>query len=241
MKNRINYKQKSLALAIAASVGVAATGAVSAFCANKGRKDDTVKSRVFQYVPAVIVGGCTIGCITASTYISREEVACITATAAAAIKKLSDYKKSVADVASEAEQEAINSAFYSKQIDIVEDVSEDPTFVDSFAGYTFRRNLEDVKKGIGDANNLYKEQGFIPWCDVIFLANDGDQTPYWSIAGRGFDYGFGWSEEMLVELYSDEKNDPILPFEISLTPLPDRDNTYVIDYTYPPEMCFMEF
>jgi hypothetical protein len=241
MKTRISYKQKSLVLAIASSVGVVATGVVSAFCANKERKDDTAKSKVLQYVPAVIVGGCTIGCIAASTYISREEVACITATTAAAIKKLSDYKKSVADVASEAEQEAINSAFSNKQIDAMADASEEPTFVDSFAGYTFRRNLEDVKKGISDANNLYKEQGFIPWCDVIFLANDGDQTPYLSIAGSGFDYGFGWSEEMLIELYSDENNNLILPFEISLTPLPNRDNTYAINYTYPPEMCFMEF
>ena len=246
-KIKASAKQKSLVLSVLAGIGVAATGIVSAKCARRVDDLDTVKEKVVKYAPAIAVGGATIGCIAASTYISHEEIAAVTAACVALGQKFSDYKKSVERVVTEEQLGQIDRDFYEREIERLEqelaerehptDDDDTSTFVDAFTGYTFKANKDDVLRGISEANKLYKEQEFLPWCDVFYFLNNEDTKPYESVIGSGFyyDYGYGWSEAMRKELEIEDD------FEIFLDEMKERDNTYLINYSSVPEPCFLDF
>lgn len=245
-------KQKSLILSVLAGIGVVATGVVSAKCAKKTSDDMSLKEKAKKYIPAFVTGGATIGCIAASTYISHEEITAVTAACVALGQRFANYKKSVEEVATQEQIEQIDRAFYEREIERLEqelaerehptDEDDLATFVDSFTGYTFKARKDDVEAGLKRAENLYKEQEFLPWCDIFYLANSGDDAPYNSILGGGnkwwYDYGYGWSKEMFRQFY--DEDDP-KDLSIDLTEMEERENTYILEYSWPPEVGFMEY
>lgn len=248
----LNATQKSTILAVLAGVGVGLTGFVSAKCSQKAEKKETRKEKAIAYIPAIGVGAATIGCIGMSTKISHDEIAALTVACAAITQKFVNYKKAVEEVATEEQKAQINEIFYLNEIDRLEQElaereypREDDdlcTFVDSYCGYTFKAPLEQVEYGLTQALELYKEQGFLPWCDIFILANDGDIAPYGSYLGAdyGYDrdyYGIGWSKAMFEEMFEDTD----YTFDICLTEVKDKPNAYIINYSIVPEPFYMEY
>ena len=240
-------KTKSLILSCIAGVGVVVTGYFSAKCALKAEEKETKKEKAIAFIPAIASGCATIACIGASTYISGEEIAVLTAACAATAQRFADYRKAVHETVSAEDEARINDAFYISEIDRLEKElaeREHPTdeddlyeFVDSFSGYTFRASLEDVEIGIADAKDLYNEQGYLCWCDVIYILNSGDTRPARTALGDAY-AGFGWSENMMEECYKDTN----LTFDIFLTTSKDeKPNVRIITYSVLPEGCFLEY
>lgn len=249
MKLNLTARNKSLILSGIACAGVVLTGWLSARASRKADACKTKKDKVIAYIPPVVAGGVTIGCIAASTYYSGEEIAALTLACAAAAQKLTDYQKAVHETVSPDEEAKIKEAFYLKEIDRLEqelaerehprDDDDYSTFVDGYSGYTFRAPYEQVEEGIKNALELYETQNYLCWCDIFYLANNGDCVPYDSYLGQNYcDYGVGWSKAMFDELYADVDD---YAFGIFLTKLKGKDNTYVIDYSSIPEPCYMEY
>lgn len=249
---KLTGKNKSIILACFASLGVMATGYLSAKCSRKANEREGVKDKVVAYAPAIAAGCATISCIGASTYFSNEEIAALTLACAATAQKYADYRKAVHDNVSAEDEARINEAFYVKEIERLEqelaerdypreddDLCE---FVDSYSGYTFRALLEDVEDGIAEAQNRYDEDGILAWCDIFYLANNEDTRPYESVLGCGgipwSDTGIGWSKNMLMDLYENEEG---FDFVISLREMKDKPGVYVIDYSVSPEYCYLEY
>lgn len=244
----LNATRKSTILAVLAGVGVGLTGFISAKCSQKAEKKETRKEKIIAYIPAIGVGAATIGCIGMSTKISHDEIAALTVACAAITQRFASYKKAVEEVTTEEQQTQINEIFYLNEIDRLEQElaereypREDDdlcTFVDSYCGYTFKAPLEQVQAGIKEAIDLYEKQEYLPWCDIFFLANDGDIAPYGSYIGNEYSYyGVGWSKAMYDELYEDSG----YAFGIFLDEVKDRPNAYVINYSAVPEPCYMEY
>lgn len=246
-KFELTARSKSLILSGVACVGVVLTGYFSAKGALKAEERDAKKDKVLAYAPAIASGCVTIACICASTYISGEEIGALTLALAASAQRFADYRKVVHENVSAEEEERINEAFYLKEIERLETElaeREHPRedddlcdFVDSFSCYTFRARYEDVEAGIEKAINLYKEQGFIPWCDIFYLLNDGDTGPSRSIIGDDGYGGYGWSEGMFEQMYENA-----LSFDVFLEQLTcDRPNVFTINYNVAPEPCYLEY
>lgn len=246
-KFEFTAKNKSLILSGIACIGVVLTGYFSAKGASKAEERETKKDKVMAYAPAIASGCATIACIGASTYISGEEIGTLTLALAASVQKFADYRKAVHENVSQEDEARINEAFYLKEIERLEAElaeREHPTedddlceFVDSFTGYTFRARLDGVNAGIDKAKDLYKEQGFIPWCDIFYLLNNGDTKPYRSIIGDDGYGGYGWSEGMFEQLF-----DNTIGFNIFLEhAIPEKPDTFVINYSVVPEPCYLEY
>lgn len=238
--------QKSLILAVLSGIGVGITGVVSAKCAKKTTDDMSIGQKVKTYLPAIMSGGATIGCIAASTYISHEEIALVTAGMAALGRKFADYKKSVEEVVTDEQREQIDISFYEKEIARLEEelaerdhpTDEDDlvTFVDSYAGYTFKARLDEVADGIEEIKRMYDENEYFYWCDVFFVLNNKDCVPYDSFLGSSDGYdGWGWSKAMFETFEVEDA------FDIYLEPMKDKPNTYLIRYGIEPEPGFMEY
>ncbi len=240
--------QKSLILSIAAGIGVIATGWLSAKCAKKTTDDMTLVQKTKTYLPAVIAGGATIACIGASTHISQEEIALVTAGAAALGQKFADYKKSVEEVVTDEQREQIDLSFYEKEIARLEEelaerdhpTDEDDlvTFVDAYSGYTFRERMDAVEAGVEKANQIWQDDGLLCWCDIFFLINE-DTTPCESTLGGNtpWHYGVGWSRAMFDQLEMDKDH----LFGIEVHENKSRPGTYLIDYPIDPELGFEEY
>lgn len=246
-KIELTARNKSLILSGIACIGVVLTGYFSAKGAVKAEERETKKDKALAYAPAIASGCATIACIGASTYISGEEIGALTLALAASAQRFADYRKAVHNNVSPEDEARINEAFYLKEIERLEaelaereHPSEDDDlceFVDSFTGYTFRARLEDVEAGMDGAKNLYAQQGFIPWCDIFYLLNDGDTKPYMSALGDDGYGGWGWSEGMFEQLF-----DNTVSFDISLERLsPDKPDTFVIYYSVIPEQCYLAY
>lgn len=240
-------KQKSLILSVLAGIGVIATGVVSAKCAKKTSEEDTKLEKAKTYAPAAAVGAATIGCIALSTYISGEEITAVTAAAVAIGQKFSNYKKAVKENTTEEQLAEIDRAFYEKEIDRLEqelaerehptDEDDLATFVDRYSAYTFKAPKQEVEDGIVAANELWQQQDFLYWCDIFYLANNKDTLPYECTLGECGEYGgVGWSAEMLRQIDCKPAY-----FSVELRPFEGRPNTWIIDYPYEPEPCFMEY
>ena len=247
---KLTAKNKSLILSGLACVGVALTGYLSAKSALKAEERETKKDKVLAFVPAIVSGSATVLCIGASTYFSGEEIAALTMTCAAMTQKFSDYRKAVNENASPENVARIDEAFYIKEIERLEQElaeREHPRedddlciFVDSYSPYTFRAVLEDVEEGIEKAKALYKEQGYLPWCDVFYFLNDGDTNPSGCRIGGEDEApwaygGVGWSQGMMEEMYKNEDN---FDFDISLIQI--KPGAYKINYSVEPEFCYLE-
>lgn len=241
--------QKSVVLAIGASIGVIATGVVSAMCSKVAEKKETKKQKLIAYAPAIGVGGATIGCVALSTKISTEEIAGLTVACAAISHKFSEYKKAVKENTTEEQYTSINEAFLRDEIDRLEaelaerdhprDDDDWCTFRDSYTGYSFRAPLEQVEDGLAKAMDHYEKDEYLFWCDIFYLANNQDRTPYMSALGdkSPWSHGVGWSKGMFEQLY--EGTD--YQFDICLVPSDREPNTYTIEYACEPEPRFMEY
>ena len=240
--------QKSIALAVIGSMCVIATGVVSAVCSRKAEEKETRKEKVLAYAPAIGVGAATIGCIALGTKISATEIAGLSVACASVMQRFTNYKKAVEQVTDEDQQRQINEIFYLNEIDRLEaelaerehPVDDDDwcTFIDSYSPYSFRAPYEQVEVGIEEAMKLYDKQGYLCWCDVFYLSNNKDTTPHDSIIGSEYtDYGVGWSKAMFDSWYEDTD----YVFDICLTPVKGKPNTYAIEYSTIPEPCFMEY
>lgn len=243
-------KTKSIILSCIAGVGVVVTGFLSARGARKADERETKKEKVIAYIPAILSGGATIACIGVSTYISGEEIAALTLACAAATQRFADYRKAVHETVSPEVEAEIDRNFYLKEIDRLEQElaeREHPTdeddlyeFVDSFSGYTFRARLEDVEDGIAELKKLYKEQEFLPWCDIFYVLNNGDRRPYFCALGDELYGGWGWSKAMMEELYTCDED---FDFDVFLSEMigDENPNVRIITYSVLPEPCYMEY
>lgn len=239
--------QKSLLLSIAAGIGVCITGVFASKCAKKTDEDMSLVEKAKTYAPAIVAGGATIGCIAASTYISHDEIAAVTAAGAALATRFANYKKSVEEVVTDEQREQIDISFYEKEIARLEEelakrdhpTDEDDllTFIDSFNGYTFKARKEQVDAGIAEARKLYEKNEYLYWCDVLFLVNNEDMIPYHTYFGPDGWYhdGWGWSKAMFQDLEMEDG------FDIYLNPVKGRDGVYSIEYGCYPEPGFMEY
>lgn len=241
--------QKSLILSLGSGIGVITTSVLSAKCAKKTSDDLTFWQKVKAYLPALVSGGLTLGCIGGSAYFSHEEVAAVTAACVAIGRRFADYRKSVNGVVTDEQREQIDISFYEKEIDRLEqelaerehptDDDDLVTFIDSFSGYSFKARLEDVEERLEKVNAFWEENEYLCLCDIPFVLNDGDDILYYSGLGEGgswFHNGWGWSKAMLEELGHDPD-----AFGVHLLEVKSRENTYLIDYPYSPEPCFMEY
>lgn len=247
---KLTARNKSLILSGLAAVGVVLTGYLSAKCAIKAEEKETTKDKAVAYVPAIVSGAVTVGCIGGSTYFSGEEIAALTVALTAATQRFTDYAKAVHDNVSDEEAARIDEAFYLQEIDRLEQelaerehpTDEDDlcTFVDSFSRYTFKARLEDVESGIEQAVQEYNDSGLLAWSKVFYYLNNGDMAPAHSFLGGYFDpeWAYGWSRTLIEEMYETPEN---YNFNITIHKTTNHPNTYIIYYAMAPEACYMAY
>lgn len=246
-KFELTARNKSLILSGIACVGVVLTGYFSAKGAVKAEEKENTKDKVIAYAPAIASGCAAIACIGASTYISGEEIGALTLALAASAQRFADYRKVVHENVSPEDEARINEAFYLKEIERLEvelAEREHPTedddlceFIDCYSGYTFRACLDDVEIGIDHVKQFYRDNGYLAWCDIFYMLNDGDMRPYESALGNDYsDFSIGWSKNMIEDHFDDS-----IDFDIFLTPFKGRENAYLINYSVIPEACYFEY
>jgi hypothetical protein len=245
---KIAPKTKSILLSIAASAGVGLTGYLSSKCARKADLEIDKKKKVKAYIPAIVSGTATVFCIGLSTYISGEEIAALTIACSGIAAKFADYRKAVENNVPDEFFPQIDEEFYKREIEKLEAelaAKEYPkeddlaTFVDSFTGYTFCGKYEDVDSGLKKAADFYKRNGYLYWCDLIFMANNGDMNAYDSTLGGGRpdeSLPLGWSAQMFEEIYDGD-----IEVEFELVERSGYENSYSIEYTVSPEVYFLEY
>lgn len=254
-KQKLDFKSKSMILSILTGVGVAATAVLSAHCAKKDDDTRSLKQRAMIYAPAIVSGVVTVGLVAVNAKTSSEEVAALTIACTGLAANLNDYRNSANEhIESEYELAEIDQTFARNQATrIVENSGNErakdiATFVDGYTGMSFEASFKKVLKAEKDMMERYENDEPVPWCDLLFLAT-GSRDAYKSGLGVGnwcpgfCDYGIGWTkaamEELHGEWYGDRTDVELPPFEIENVPLDD--GRYLIQYSFAPEWCYLEY
>lgn len=222
---------KATICSLIGSVGVVVTSVLAVKCYKNTTPDDDLKTKAVKYIPAVLSGGVSIGCILAADKINKKEIAAVTASAAYFAQKFQDYEKEVREIVGDEKADEIQESFYSKQLDNVENQNL-PKFIDKFSGAPIIASYEDVVKGLEKCEKYYKETGLLAWCDLFYCIN-GSFDAYDSYLGETV----GWSKDMYRQFYEEYEDYSKINFKLKEL----GDNKYLIDYYLLPEFGFMEY
>ena len=226
--------RKSTVCSILGSSGVIVTSVLAVKCSKKVEESDDIQTKTKKYLPAIVAGGASIGCILLADRFNKAEIAALTTAVGYFSKKFTDYEKEVREIVGDEKADEIEKKFYNKQLEqrLDEKLLEDKNtfkFIDKFSGASIIAPYANVVKALDECDKIYRRDGVLCWCDIFFLINESYEL-YDSYLGENL----GWSKYMF-EQWEYETTD----VRFSLKKL-DEDR-YLIDYSIIPELGFYEY
>ena len=240
-------------LSFAACVGVVVTAALTYVGAVKAKETmdewveekhdqlttvEKVQASAKHMVPAAVAGAATIGCIVASHKIDKEQIAVLTASAAAVAKKYDDYRKTNIEVngkeaddkvmAKLAVQKAEKSNICAESMCAVTSLNsalskEEFLFHDDVTDQYFTSSLAQVLDAINHLNRKFTmghpEVDVQMWCDFLGIENKKKDTRGWVLCDDYQWIDFDISDP--VEIEGGLEVVTITPME---TPIPNYQN-----------------
>lgn len=225
---------KATIFSILGSAGVVVTSVLSVKCSKKIKEQDDIKIRAKKYLPAIISGSVSIGCIMAADKINKKEIAALTASVGYFAKKFTDYEKEVREIVGDEKADEIEQSFYTKQLEKQTDekLLEDKNtfkFIDSYSGASIIAPYDKVVAALKQCEDIYRKQGYFCWCDIFYLINESCDL-YDSYLGETV----GWSRSMYEQFGYDNMH---VHFKLKQL----DDDKFLIDYSLMPEFGFMEY
>lgn len=207
-------KNGSTILTCAGGIGVVATAVMAAKATPKAiklveeakkekgeelTKWETVKAAGPSYIPAILTGAATVGCIFGANVLNKHQQAALVSAYALLDQTHKDYKKKVAELyGNEADgkvREELAKDQY-KDADVPEEDEDDgkQLFYDEYSRRYYRATNETVLRAEYEINKMLAESGGASLNDYYDLLN----IPR-------MDYGeyIGWSAAQMYEMYWD--------------------------------------
>lgn len=133
-----------------------------------------------RFIPVVLTGGLTIGCIFAGQYISIRRTATVAALYAAAEDKLQKYQEATKEVIGEKKEKEVRGAMAQKYVNDQPmedgDVAIIPgghhLILDAYTGRYFRSDIETIRQKANDLNRDLRTTmwaSYSDWYDVLEL------------------------------------------------------------------------
>lgn len=154
-----------------------------------------------RFIPVILSGGLTIGCIFAGQYISIQRTAAVAALYAAAEDKLQRYQESTKEVVGERKEGEIRGVMAQKTVDSrpmdIDDVVITPNghhlILDAYTGRYFRSDIETIRQRVNDVNRDLRTTMYASLAD-LYNALDlktykGDENVGWT-CDTGIDIDF---------------------------------------------------
>lgn len=222
----LNKRWISLGLTLLGMLGVGGTAYAAVKCSKKAENETETKKKLLAYAPAIMIGGASCAAIAGSHYISRKEIAALTATCtylAANRNKIVEKVKNVLgeEKAKEFEKDiAKEEKAHNNRQTIEETGYGDTLFLDLYLGRKFRSSIGHVEDAIKKLNWAFHSGNYVSMND--FYAYIGIEP---SIAGDRF----GWPANDDYYDYSLER-----PIEMDLVKSEDESGElmYAIDIHY---------
>lgn len=199
-------------LSIAGSIGVVGT-AILACCGTlkiSKIEDPSASDRILAYIPTMICGGVTIGCILASDSLHRKARRALSSAYTAALLAGTGYENAIS------------------QTELpVSDCPEEKAFYDDFSGVWFAALTSDMLEIEGEVNSQLSEAGYVLLADVYDrMGIDADELPF-DATRIGWQTGQEnelWVSHFKFEFYpvqTDEVEGHIVSFETPPVPILD--------------------
>lgn len=224
---KINKSIVRLALTALGMIGVPVTSMLSIKCHEKAKTTDDKKEKVKAYIPAIVSGVVTCGCIGMSHKVGTKEIAALTATATYAITNRNMLEEKLSPYISKEEAKEIKT-------EVAKKIPSGPSiewtgngtlkFLEGYSGRLFYSNLESVLSAERKLNNRLSSG------DYVCL---NDFYEYLNIETTHFGNQWGWVPD--EEYYKYNVSEPI-EFRHTMVEDTDGEPLCLIDvYTYPME------
>lgn len=147
-----------------------------------------------RFIPVVLSGGLTIGCIFAGQYISIKRTATVAALYAAAEDKLKQYQEAAAETVGEKKANEIRTNMHQKQVndtwveddkDVVITEGGHHLIMDAYSGRYFRGDMEHIRQAeakfaLEMTHSMF--QSFEDWCYQVGVpTRKGDSQVGWNL------------------------------------------------------------
>lgn len=147
-----------------------------------------------RFIPVVLSGGLTIGCIFAGQYISIKRTATVAALYAAAEDKLKQYQEAATETVGEKKVNEIRTNMHQKQVneswveddkDVVITEGGHHLIMDAYSGRYFRGDMEHIRQAeakfaLEMTQSMF--QSFEDWCYQIGVpTRRGDSQVGWNL------------------------------------------------------------
>lgn len=164
---------------------------------------ETVKVAWKPYIPALISGGISLGCLFGSTSINFKRTAALTAAYKLSETALSELKEAAIETVGEKKMDEIKSKIHEKKIEqnpitpstIIYTPENGFTLCyDTLSGRYFKSNAEKISKAITDLNFKLLDEGYISLNDYFeSLGLEGDKLGEllgWNLDSGKIEYSF---------------------------------------------------
>lgn len=228
----VNLRKLSLVLTILGCFGVGSTAAIAVKCSKKADQTDDKKEKAKAYIPAVVSGVVTMGCIAGSHCVSRKEILALTATcgyfAAKNARIEEEVEKKISPEELEEMKKRIAKEKLERDIEIEESGYGKVHFVEYFLGREFWCSLERVEWAEQELNKRFHNGEYVCMNDFYkLLGIHGSQAGYW----------FGWPA---TKDFCDLDLETPIPFENILGEDEYGNLMYMIDIRTKPVNYWME-
>lgn len=237
----MRMKSKATFLTIAASFGVVGTSVLTAISTKKAvektinqefTKEEKIKIYAKEYVPSILMGATTIGCIIGANIINAKAQASLASAYGVLDRSYKEYRKKVEEIVGEEKEKEIRAAMAKEYFDLSEvpnpENSDTLIFFDEISNRFFFRTMIEVADAEYHFNRNLALRGYAPlneFYDFLGL----EPTEYGNSVGWNLDtayefYGYQWVdfEHQLCEEPCD----------------PDCPSYYLIHMPFPPHADF---
>lgn len=191
------------------------------------KKTDAVKTAWKPYLPAIVLGTASIGCLIGAQSVHARRYAALTAAYALSESSLKDYRDKVIETIGEKKEQEVQEAIAKEKLckaptvnrEIVSTGNGDMLCFDTISGRFFKSDINKVKKAINEVNRNLLDDMFITLNELYYELGLG------SVA-IGDDIGWDIANGLIDVYFSSQL---------------DEDGTPCLVLNYPTPPCYREF
>lgn len=237
----MRFRSKSTLLSVVASFGVVGTSVLTALSTKKAVEqtfdkelslEETVKIYAKEYIPSILMGTATIGCIIGASVLNARSQASLMSAYAVLDRSFKEYHDKVKEILGEEKDKEIREAIsreYFDLVDIPKPENEDILiFFDEISNRFFFRTMIEVADAEYHFNRILALRGYASlneFYDFLGLTpTDYGKSVGWNLYDSEAEYGYQWVdfEHQLCEEPCD----------------PDCPSYYLIYMPFPPHPDF---
>ena len=161
---------------------------------------EKVLAMVPAYIPAILMGTATAGCILGANHLNKVRQADLLAAYACLDATFKDYQAKVKDIFGEAGEKKVREELEKERFisEKYGDPSEKKLFYDEFSNRYFEMSIHELTKAIYDANRMYNYLGELKLNELYEYLGlkkvDIGETLGWTAQKDWECYGFSWIE-----------------------------------------------